>query len=83
MLDKNATLKQCTEQRLTTKDCMHAEISPQDTQNFCLLNQIKHVFFHFLFAIGKILERMQIIWGRPTYNLMLEDKSNKLKIGAM
>ena len=37
MLDENSTLKQCTEQRLTTKHCMHAEISPQRTQNLLLL----------------------------------------------
>ena len=37
MLDKNAMLKQCTEQCLTTKPCMHAEISPQHTKNLLLL----------------------------------------------
>ena len=37
MLDKNTTLKECTEQRLTTKHCMHAEISRQHTQNLLLL----------------------------------------------
>ena len=30
-------LKQCTEQCLTTKPCMHAEISPQHTKNLLLL----------------------------------------------
>ena len=83
MLDKNATLKQSTEQRLTTKHCMHAEISPQHTQIFCCwLNQIKHMFCHYLFATSKILEKMQIIWGRATDSLMFEGKSNKLKIGT-
>ena len=75
MLDKNATLKQCTEQRLTTKHCMHAEISPKHTQNVLLLSkiyQIKRIICHYLFATGKILEKMQIIWGRATDSLMFE-----------
>ena len=37
MLDKNAMLKLCEEQRLTTKHCMHAEISPEHSQNLWLL----------------------------------------------
>ena len=73
MMDKKAALKQCTEQRFTTKHCMH--ISPQHTQNM-------HMLCHYLFATGKILEKMQIIWGRATDGLMFEGKSNKFKIGA-
>ena len=37
---------------------------------------------HYLFATGKILEKMQIILGRTKDSLMFEGKSNKLKIGA-
>ena len=40
------------------------------------------MFCHYLFATGKILEKMQIIWRRATDSLMFEGKSNKLKIGA-
>ena len=36
---KKATLKQCMEKCLTTKHCMHAEISPQHTQNLLLLSK--------------------------------------------
>ena len=48
----------------------------------CWLNQIRHMFYHYLFATGKILEKMQIIWGRATDSLMFEGKSIKLKIGS-
>ena len=40
------------------------------------------MFCHYLFAMGKILEKMQIIWGRAIDSLMSEGKRNKLKIGA-
>ena len=40
------------------------------------------MFCHFLFATGKILEKIQIIWGRAIDNLMFEGKSYKLKICA-
>ena len=40
------------------------------------------MFCHYLFATGKISEKMQIIWGRATDSLMFEGKCNKLKIGA-
>ena len=40
------------------------------------------MFCHYLFATGKRLEKMQIIWGRATDSLMFEGKSNKHKIGT-
>ena len=40
------------------------------------------MFCHYLFATGKILEKMQIISGRATDSLMFEGKSNKFRIGA-
>ena len=40
------------------------------------------MFCHYLLATDKILEKMQIIWGRATDSLMFEGKSYKLKIGA-
>ena len=75
---------QCTEQRLTTKHCMHAEkIVPTILKICCCwLNQIKHMFCHYLFATGKISEKMQIILRWTTDSLMFAGKSNKLKIGA-
>ena len=84
MLDKNATLKQRTEQRLTSKHCIHAEISPQHTQNLSLLAKSNQAYVLSLFVCYKqdFLEKMQIIWGRATASLMFEGKSNKLKIGA-
>ena len=40
------------------------------------------MFCHYLFAMGKILEKMQLIWGRATDSLMSKGKRNKLKIDA-
>ena len=37
------------------------------------------MFCHYLFATDKILEKIQIIWGRATGSLIFEWKSNKLK----
>ena len=77
------SIRQCTEQRLTTKHCMHAKISPNILKICCCwLNQIKHMFCHYLFATSEILEKMQIILGRATDNLMFEGENNKLKIGV-
>ena len=50
MLYKNAALKQCTEQRLTTKHRMHAEISSKHTPNLLLLARSNYVYVLSLFV---------------------------------
>ena len=84
ILDKNVRLQQCTEQPLTVIPntiCMPKLVPNILKICCCWLNQINHMFCHYLFVTGKILEKLQI-WRRATDSLMFEGERNKLKIGA-